>query len=267
MLEEIRKSLLETASSIKNYDNLPNQKLIDTYIDTKDITFKQAYYSALVLNNWITIYKLKSSVSNIKEFTIEDCYDWVIDGIEECIKYQSWRDRNSTLYNDPNAFDKMFNLKVSQIRILKLKEFFRERNKANLCCDSLDKMKEDIKFEPATRDYDMHDTYAIISYYINNYEYLKAVLIDKICFGDVWTINKNGNIHFSQNKLVNELVNINEKYFHYFKKKYSNVNIEALKELRHTLNKYPRRTLPMFIKKRQDSMKYELKQVLTKENT
>ena len=266
MLDEIRKSLLDTASIIKNYENIPNQELIDKYIDTKNTILKQAYYSALVLNNWITIYKLKSSVNNIKEFTIEDCYDWVIDAIEVCLHYQSWRDKNSSVYKDPNAFDKMFNLKVSQIRILAIKDLFKNKDKSNFQCESLDKMKEDIKFEPACRDYDMNDTYTLIAYYIDNYDYLKAVMIDKICFGDVWIKNKNGNVNFSQNKFINELSNINENYFSYFYKKYSNVNIEALKELRQKLKKYPRRTLPMFIKKRQDSMRYEISQVLQKEN-
>lgn len=241
MINETKKTLLDSASLI-DYENVSNTQLAKEYIRRSvlnDIS-SNSYYSALVIKNWVSIFKIKSSVSFYKMITIEDCYDWVIDAINYVLKYKKWEDKNSYLYDEDDAFDKMFNLILSHIRIANLKKLYNNKNKSNNYAESLDYLNSEIGFEPSIKETDLSVLYESIHRFIQEGKYINAIIIDKICFSDVFTLNKNKNEILNYTSLYDQLYNLDTRYFEYFNKKYGGSDPSSLELIAENIRKKDR---------------------------
>ena len=110
MLEDIKKSYVKTAnSSVPNWKELDVNTLCNLYIENeKDEVKKNGYFSAIVLKKWGYIGKHYIN-SKSSGFSIEQCYDMVLDAVMYILKMRKWLDPNNKLYGDKNAPDKCLN--------------------------------------------------------------------------------------------------------------------------------------------------------------
>lgn len=232
-----RQTYLKLASVIHNYDKISCTELANKYIEKKNSLLADNYFAALIINNWSTIYKLKSSVLFCKNITCEDCYDWLVQGILAVLKDKKWLDKSSSLYQDPNAFDKMLTIAISHIRISSLKYLSRKcRIGDNYTC-SLDEMKENIGFDFPYTDSDTSNTDYIVQYYIDHDRIFDALLVDLICYGDTQVYDQRlKRLKFSPIKLSSNLSLLNNKYIETFVNKYNNVCDQHLIDIRNWVN-------------------------------
>lgn len=261
MMNEAKDLLLKTANLIE-YETLSDTCIAKNYIKYKEENNRLAdsYYAALIIKNWGTIFKLKSSVSFSLLISIEDCYDWLIDGINIVLKYKKWEDENSELYQEDSAFDRMLTITLSHIRCSAIRKLYQDKNINNNFLQSLDFLNETIKFEPSTTDTQIGDIYKLINHFLDEGDYIKAIVIDKICFSDVFSINKNNNLVLSSMKLYKQLHEIDERYYNYFKNRY---NWEDTKYLDRTIKKLNKKSTNNFIINIKENIK-DIKKAFTK---
>lgn len=245
-LEEMKKSFLDRVGNIEEYEKYQSNELADLYLENKHNLNGEKYYSVLVLRYWTIIPRLISSVSNYYNLNYEDCYEWYIEGMNLALKYQAWKIPTSTLYKDEKGFEKALNVCVSTARLNKLRALYTSSQRANAFNFSLEELKDNINYEPASNDHLPFLVGDIIYNYLENYDYLSAIIIDKICYSNAYIINYRRNCVFSIRKLRQELENIDEKYFQYFQKKYAGSSIEALREVGNQLNSL---TIPQIARK------------------
>lgn len=105
MLEEYKQLYEENASLIAGWKKMSIPELANKYVDAPNIIEKEAYLSAIICKYWKYInnhfYK-----QDIKIASVEDCYDWVLDGICQALEEAAWRDERSTIFNDPKGPEK-----------------------------------------------------------------------------------------------------------------------------------------------------------------
>lgn len=109
MLEQEYKTFYKDAEIIPNWKTMNKNKLVNDYIvHENDSRLRSAYFSAIMLRYWGNIgkYYTKSKASG---FTVEDCYSWLLEAIIIALRYRRWLNKNSQLYGDPNAPDKVIN--------------------------------------------------------------------------------------------------------------------------------------------------------------
>lgn len=231
MISDIKKSLIQAASSI-DYEHLSNTSIAKKYLDcvSKNDSLSNAYYAALIVKSWGTIPKLRSSLFSYPMITIEDCYDCLIDGVNYVLKYKDWDDKNSMLYNSDDAFDRMLIVTVSHLRCQMIKKLYYNKNKVNINKKSLDDLNEKLDFEPPSKDNDFQDIYNIVESFLDKGQYINAIIIDKICFSDVFTENRNKNRCFNISKLYEQLKSLDSRYYNYFKNTYGFEGAENLSE-------------------------------------
>lgn len=234
---DTRQIYLKLASVIHNYDKISCTDLVSKYIENKDNSLADNYFAALIINNWDTIYKLKSSVSFCKNITHEDCYEWLVQGILFVLKYEKWLDKSSSLYQDPASFDKLLTIAISHIRLSNLNYLSRKGRIGANYTYSLDEMKENIGFDFPYTDSDTSNTDYIIQYYIDHDKIFAAVLIDLICYGDTQVYDQQlKRLKFSSIKLSSNLSLLNNKYIETFVNKYNNVSEQHLIDIRKWAN-------------------------------
>lgn len=76
---------------------------------------RNCYFSAIILNYWNKIYSLQSNT--YLTASLEDTYQWVVDGILYALEHRKWLDPNNKLYTDPDAPDKVINRRIKCARI------------------------------------------------------------------------------------------------------------------------------------------------------
>ena len=257
MISDVKLSLLKFAQNIDNYESISNEELAIKYLELKYTNDIEAsnYYAAIVIKNWVIVLKLKASCFFIQDLDIQTCYDWLIDAINYTLKYDKRRDSSSELYHQ---FDRMLNMNVSWVRKAYLENYYGNSNKLNTLSLSLNELKDDIGFEPGCKDIDMKDIYTIINNYIFNDEYIKAIIVDKIVYSDVYTYDLKHNLHFSSNLFYDQLYELDDRYINYFYNKYNRVNQESLKLIRKDFRLKKRRTFSMYIKKYIEEIKKDL---------
>ena len=176
-IDENKKTYLEFASNIQDYEKISNTELANGYIENENNSLVNNYFAALIIKNWVTIYKLKSSVSFCRTINYEDVYEWLVQSILIVLKCRKWLDTNSSLYQDPEAFDKMLTITVSHVRIANLNYLSRkDRIKDSYNC-SLDEMKENIDFDFPYTDLDTSSTDHIVQYYIDHNKVFNVLLL------------------------------------------------------------------------------------------
>ena len=232
-----KKTHLKAASIINGYDKISNIDLANGYIENENNYLADNYFSALIINHWSLIYKLKSSVSFYKNILFEDIYEWLVESILLVLKYRKWLDKSSSLYQDPNAFEKMLNIIISHVRISNLNKIFRKDRFQDNFEYSLDKMKEDFDFDFPYQELDDSNIYYIVQYYIDRDRVFNGLIVDLLCYSDTQVYDRKlKRLKFSIVKLNLNLSLLNNKYIETFVNKYDNVSEQHLINIRKWVN-------------------------------
>ena len=138
MLEQEYKTFYNCASIIPDWKTANKNDLANAYVDNEDNErLRDAYFSALMLRYWGNIGKYYTS-SKASGFTIEDCYNWLIEALMYSLKQRKWRDPNSSMYKDKNGPDKIINRCIFSRRQYYYYLSNTSNRKANFCTLSVD---------------------------------------------------------------------------------------------------------------------------------
>lgn len=200
MLEDVKRSYERRANSVvPNWRELDVNTLCNLYIENEnDEVKKNGYFSAVVLKKWGYIGKhyINSKASG---FSIEQCYDMVLDAIMYILKMRKWLDPNNKLYGDKNAPDKCLNRCIFSARQRDYYLSNRDKRKYNyggisleaitdnvgdhtevLCDDVLDQDNQDYMFVNVTLK-------NIINHMVSKNKILEALVLDNIANDDCYT--------------------------------------------------------------------------------
>ena len=111
MLTEMKKIYSDQADMIEGWKDKSKTELCNLYIQNEnDEMLRNCYFSAIILNYWNKIYTLQANT--YLTATLEDTYQWVVDGILYALEHRKWLDPNNKLYTDPDAPDKVINRRI-----------------------------------------------------------------------------------------------------------------------------------------------------------
>jgi hypothetical protein len=239
MLEDIKKSYIKTAKSVvPNWQNIDVNTLCNLYIQNEnDKIKKDAYFAAIMLKKWgyIGRHYINSRSSG---FSIEECYDMVVDALLYILKARKWLDRSNKLYRDKNAPDKCLNRAIYSSRQLYYYLSNRDKRKGNYAKISLDKAAEIVSDhleivgtvcdEPISSDNISHTVFlrSIVIDKLEKNKLIEALILDNILNDDCFVYSKKKDstkeikLNFKLGKLVNniysycayDLQNISKKY-------------------------------------------------------
>lgn len=219
MLEEIRKNYIKEAKTvIPNYQQLDVNKLCNLYVENeKDDIKRSGYFAAIILKKWgyIGRHYTESKASN---FSIEDCYDMILEAVCYVLKSRSWKNPDKAIYKDPQGPDKCLNRAIWSVR----KRYYylsnMDKRKINFGKWSLDSIQETVNDHLSSLDTNntLNDDELsfeesvnidlFISHLLENNKVLEGLIIDNICYDDCFVRNKN---EFKLFKLVNNLFDYN----------------------------------------------------------
>lgn len=200
MLEEVKRSYEKRASTVvPNWRELDVNTLCNLYIENENNEVKKnGYFSAIVLKKWGYIGKhyINSKASG---FSIEQCYDMVLDAIMYILKMRKWLDPNNKLYGDKNAPDKCLNRCIFSARQRDYYLSNRDKRRYNyggisleaitdnvgdhtevLCDEVLDQDNQDYMFVNVTLK-------NIINHMVSKNKILEALVLDNIANDDCYT--------------------------------------------------------------------------------
>ncbi len=187
MLEELKETYMNLTNLYK-IDNLSVQELFDKCREENDPVMKDVYFAHLMIHYWsrIAAYYQKSAPLA----SPEDCYTWVVDSLSGTISYAPWTKEDSSLYNDPNAGDKVFNRILACTRYNFFQELQRDKRSVILHQFSLDKVSEefdDFLTPPDSRINIESDTSIkfLCQHYFNRKNYFMFFLIVAIIDNEV----------------------------------------------------------------------------------
>ena len=226
MLEDVKNSYIASADSVvPNWRKLSVNKLCNLYIENEnDEVKKTGYFSAIVLKKWGYIGR-HYNVSKKSGFTIEQCYDMILDGIMYILKKRKWLDPNNKLYGDASAPDKCLNRCISSAR---QRDFYlsnRDKRRTDFGKISLDQIIENVgDHSKALKEEDLGaeesniDTKLIILDLFEKKKVLEALILDNIINDDCLTSKsskvdgyKSNTEKFKVGKLINNLYSYNEE--------------------------------------------------------
>lgn len=198
MLEEIRKTYLREASRIPNWESTSVNTLCNLYIDNEqDESLKSAYFSAIILKKWPYIGK-HYKASKASGFSIEDCYDMVVHGIQYALEKRKWRDPNNKLYNDNCGPDKVLNRCIASSRDIEYYLSNTHKRRSNFGKTSLDMIQENVKDctdiisdECVSQDNVSEDISIslLVDKLMKANKVLEALIINDLVQGDCFTMN------------------------------------------------------------------------------
>ena len=82
-----------SADAISNWRDIDKNELCRLYCANENNPCGEAYLSALICKYWNNIYKYYNQSQGYA--TLEDCYDIVIDAIQNIIRRRPWEDEKS----------------------------------------------------------------------------------------------------------------------------------------------------------------------------
>lgn len=212
MLEEIRRNYIKAASVVKpDWRNTDVNTLCNLYIDNEnDESLRSGYFAGIALKKWgyIGRYYLESKNSG---FSINDCYDMVMEALLYILKARKWRDPSNKLYGDKCAPDKCLNRAIFSAR----KRYYylsnRQKRKVNFGnnATSLSEIQEKVgdHSEVLAVTSDRVDSVAeldcrnIVTHLLNNSRGLEGLIVDSIlhneCFVTKYHVvtDAEGNAH------------------------------------------------------------------------
>lgn len=279
MLEDIRKSYLQLANSIKGWETENKNDLINKYIDNKDNrSLRNSYFAAIMLRYWGNIFKYYNLSS--KTIELEECYAMLCEAIKYILdteKMHKWRDPNSEYSKDKNAPDKFINMSIYSGRQYFYQASNTDKRKVNYTTASIEGQMEDFGDGAAC----LENCCCDVEEYMNKIELnrliqkffiddrpIEALIIDGICYQDSFkeektkvvfdTVDKNGypvkdkqyrvKYTFNERMLVKHLTSLDDTYSKHFLKFY-NINKDEFKITLNKLRQYDNAHLYSMIRK------------------
>ena len=217
MLSETKKLYEESANLIPNWKNIDKNQLCNLYIQNESIPeLANSYLSAIILKYWSKIYSLQANTYLTS--SVEDAYNWLVEGILYALEHRRWLDEDSNIYQDPNGPDKAINRKIKCIRLNHLISENRDKRKIGINMLSLDSFEDADNFIGGELEYSS-TAQDIFEKLIKKHKYVQAVLVDLISNGDGFIQTDDGMI-FSQEELANVIYDLDYNYFDYLKNRY-----------------------------------------------
>lgn len=153
------------------------------------------YISALMVRYWHMVpYLYEKSKSS--KLDMEDMVSWLYEGFVKAFKYRSWLDPNKEVSKDPKGAEKCINQCITSVRQYHYHHFNTAKSKANYISTSLDALYETLgdSIDNEIPQEDMHGRDAtcreVVDSLAKDGKIFDAIVIDRICFGDVFTENK-----------------------------------------------------------------------------
>lgn len=214
-----------SADIISNWRNIDKNELCRLYCINEHSSLGEAYLSAIICKYWNNIYKYYNQSQGYA--TLEDCYDIVIDAIQNILRRRPWEDEKSNLYEDKNAPDKAINRCIKTTWINAYVASMRDKrlcNTNNLHLESLDAPVIDAIEYACTDKIDTKDDDVMLSNLVHTLytsgDYLGAFCADLIVHGNVFA-RDNGMSVFSDKKLIKYLHHITDNYIRVFSEDYN----------------------------------------------
>lgn len=234
MLNEIYNSCRDVANQLRGWQKMSKNDIANLYLDSRGTERGNVYAAALLCHYWYKVGLLWKNNSNA--MTQEDCYRIVWDGIEKAMNYAPWRNKDNSLFEDPNGPDKAINVCIESER----KNYYgfsnRDKRKVNHNANSqsLDSLYESTKdysinlIDESELIYNDSTTGTLyidlmIDKLIQNDKLPEAIILDTICYNDSITtsvINGVRTNRFSERKLITTIHNLDDTYINYFSKSY-----------------------------------------------
>lgn len=195
MLEEIKKSYVKMANAVvPEWKKMDVNKLCNLYVEHEDNQIeKEGYFAAILLKKWgyIGRHYLNSKASG---FTIEDCYDMVLDAVLYALDRRMWLKPESNIYQDPYGPDKILNRCIYSQRQLRYYNANCGKRKANYGKSSLDQIQEAVgdHSEVFSEDYsaassDDLNVMMLIKGFFSSGKALEGVILDNLISDDCFT--------------------------------------------------------------------------------
>lgn len=194
LLEEIRQTYLKFANNIPNWKTMNKNKLANLYLEHEHSEPERSYYfSALMCRYWSNVYKFYRTSKSTK-LDISDFTSWLAESFFVAFKYRRWKDPSNKLYNDPQAPDKVINRCIYSTRMRYYQYYNMDKRKLNFQTDSIERQLESFGYRAnvykymSTVDGSEEDARCkdIITYYLSKENFLLAIILDLICFGDTF---------------------------------------------------------------------------------
>lgn len=240
------------ADIIDGWENSSKSELFFRCRKEKDEFLHECLFSCLVCKYWyMTTYFYKRG----RQYGIDyiDCIDIVTDAILKVLKLKVW-DKDSKISNDENGPEYAINQALKTIFLNKIRGEVRRSNRVvNISDEELDFM-----FDYDDRFYG-EGSKEIVSKFLENKEYFKAVIVDGICFQPINCVEKEG---FKLSRLISYVKNINvEETVDYFKYNYKIVDVKSFKESINRLANIKERNVRSNVTEIIDSLKFDIKKI------
>ena len=169
-------------------------KLANLYLEHEHSEPERSYYfSALMCRYWSNVYKFYRTSKSTK-LDISDFTSWLAESFFVAFKYRRWKDPSNKLYNDPQAPDKVINRCIYSTRMRYYQYYNMDKRKLNFQTDSIERQLESFGYRAnvykymSTVDGSEEDARCkdIITYYLSKENFLLAIILDLICFGDIF---------------------------------------------------------------------------------
>ena len=224
----IQKDFYESlANQIPNWKTMSKNELCFKYIEesSKQNKISDSYLAALICKYLPKVDKYY--YLNIKSATLEECYDWLIDAILYVLNHQRWNDKDSSIYQDKNAPDKMINRCLQSNRLIHYQASNRYKRKLNYTLNSLDEIKEEYNIDIDNKQDSFLDLDKQIIKFFREKEYFAAFVLDGILNNDSFDIINNNKV-FSRKKLAKHIRHLDDEYCEVFAELYD-LDVEKVK--------------------------------------
>ena len=276
ILNDLYKSYLVYANNIKNWQNKSKTDLANGFIQAEkenNNLLLNSYFATLMLKYWYMIPYLYKQNKCLK-LEIEEYVALIEDSLRKGLSYRRWLDKSFEVSKDKDGAEKVFNRCIWSVikGQYKFSNFYN--NKINYETLSLDELKEKVQnknsdcIENNLEQYEIEDfnNYMnkqnsknnikdIVEYFIYNEDYIGALIVDLIAYGECFKnykekiifkdIDTNENIEvknqiskFEPKKIISLLNKLNVNDIKYYKHNYL-LNQEAMKQCLSKVSKIP----------------------------
>lgn len=221
MIASLRKTYADAASNIPGWETMNKNDLCNLYVQYEGTPKGDQYLGAIMCRYWNHIYKFYSQ--SYQSFTLEDCYDWLVNGIEYALRKRKWLEEGNSMYNDPNGPDKIINRCLASARLEAFQSSNTDKRRGNFAQVNLDKLSEDLENPIELADPNCYiDNYianskviSLVQTFINQGRLDIAIIIDGICFADSFKeviARKVTTFEFNERKLVSHLISLDDRF-------------------------------------------------------
>ena len=193
MLDEYRLIYEEVASAgVPNWKEINKNELVRSASSIENGLLKDSYVAAIMLNYWHKIAKFYNRCKLVA--SPEDVHMWLTISVMYAIDTRQWENENSSVYQDPNAPDKIINRCMECRRITFYQQLNRFNRKINSAILSLDSLTEDYKdaVSPTSLDSYLYEVHDLIAKNFEIGEYLIALILNALLY-ETWEVSQ-GNI-------------------------------------------------------------------------